>query len=209
MAWTTASEVNSAQFVASRCKCRLVRTTIGSSISYQLGYAALIAELVKSRLRETELAEKIQGLMQQTHAEHVSIEKQLTNNPSQLGKGAERRNAWTQLASIACELLGCNGILAPTLQVKAIIAKHMTPSAQNTSSSTNNITSDKTITFSLKEFIAICVFLVTLGISIGGYVKVAGEIEKVADKIDSMNKEVTDIKVQNAEIKTLVSEKKQ
>lgn len=69
------------------------------------------------------------------------------------------------------------------------------------------ILSDKKINLTIKEFIGVCMFLVSLGISIGGFIKVINDVKDVSTKVDSVNKEVVDLKVQNAKIETLLKNK--
>jgi hypothetical protein len=72
---------------------------------------------------------------------------------------------------------------------------------------TATISSDKKINLTIKEFLAVCMFLISLGISIGGFIKVIGDVKDVSTKVDNVSKDITDLKVQNAKLETLVKGK--
>lgn len=69
------------------------------------------------------------------------------------------------------------------------------------------ISSDKKINLTVKEFIAVCMFLISLGISIGGFIKVISDVKDVSTKIDNISKDITDLKVQNAKLEVLIKGK--
>jgi len=61
---------------------------------------------------------------------------------------------------------------------------------------------DKTIRVSVKEILTVAVFLITVGISIGGFIKVICDLEKISNDVKDINKEITNIKVANKGIET-------
>jgi hypothetical protein len=62
-------------------------------------------------------------------------------------------------------------------------------------------TAKKNIGLSAKDFIGVCLFLISLGISIGGFLKVIADFDKLDTRIEKLSDDITTIKVQNAEIK--------
>lgn len=72
------------------------------------------------------------------------------------------------------------------------------------SSNTKEVTSETKIKLSVKEFIGVFIFIISIGISIGGFLKVIGDVKEVSTKLDNLSKDVNDIKIQNGQIKTLI-----
>lgn len=90
---------------------------------------------------------------------------------------------------------------------ETINSTRMENKTENQNSNDMSINPEKTIKMNLKELLAGCWFLLTLGVSIGGFIKVVSDVKDVSAKIDNISKDVTDLKVQNAKLETLVKGK--
>lgn len=69
-----------------------------------------------------------------------------------------------------------------------------------------NDIANKTIGFSVRDFVGLCIFLIALGISVGGFIKVINDVGKLEVKIDNITNDVSSIKEQTAEIKGIISQ---
>jgi len=69
-------------------------------------------------------------------------------------------------------------------------------------------TSRQMVSLPVKTFISLIVAIVAVAITIGGYRKVLDDFGKMETKIDKIQDDITNIKVQNAEIKALISKNK-
>ncbi len=64
-----------------------------------------------------------------------------------------------------------------------------------------DIVSTKTIIkLTVKELTLIIIFILSIGISLGGFIKILSDVKDLSTKMDKMSEEVTTIKVQNAQI---------
>jgi len=76
----------------------------------------------------------------------------------------------------------------------------------------NETISEKKIILSIKEIIVSIIFLVSVGTSIGGYISVIKQVDKISETLSIMSKDINDIKIQNAititKIELLLNNKK-
>jgi hypothetical protein len=67
-------------------------------------------------------------------------------------------------------------------------------------------TSDKRIIMTIRDFTAVCLFVIGIGISIGGFIKVLNDFEKLDAKIDKLSDSVAKIQEQNGELRGAISQ---
>lgn len=65
---------------------------------------------------------------------------------------------------------------------------------------TETSSAEKRYIFSLKEIITTGWFILILGITIGGYVKILNEVEDIGKQVQSMANDISFIKGQNSKI---------
>jgi hypothetical protein len=71
----------------------------------------------------------------------------------------------------------------------------------------DTITPESKIKLSVKEFLSVCIFLISIGISIGGFIWVLNDIKDVKGKIDNLSDKLDKIQSQTDKIEGYILNK--